>query len=182
MDMYYNEFEWVNAHLTGDEYVVWKGKPGKGRIFTKQDIFLIPFSLMWGGFAIFWELSVIMMGAPFFFCLWGIPFVLVGLYLMFGRFIWQQHMRKRTYYAVTNRRVLRLRGNNVTSVGLRPCPEMHTTINKDGTGTIYFGPQISAYYGNRRYGGSASFSLENIPEVNQVFRMITEQSMNRTGE
>lgn len=182
MDRYDNEFEWVNAQLTGDEYVVWKGKPGKGRIFTAQDIFLIPFSLMWGGFAIFWELSAIMMGAPVFFCLWGIPFVLVGLYLIFGRFIWQQYMRKRTCYAVTDRRILRLRGNRVTTLSLRPCPEMHITIHKDGTGTISFGAQMPAYYGNRRYGGAAPFLLENIPEANRVFRTITEQSMNRTGE
>lgn len=178
----YNEFDWVNAHLTADEYVVWKGRPGKGHVLTKSDIFLIPFSLMWGGFAIFWEMSVLLMDAPLLFKLWGIPFVLVGLYLIFGRFIWQQHMRKRTYYAVTNRRVLRLRGNNVDSLSCRPCPEMHMDIKKDGTGTIYFGSQAPSYYRARRTPGTMPFSMENIPEVNQVFRTITEQSMNRTGE
>lgn len=178
---YYNEFDWVNAQLTTDEYVVWKGKPAKGSVFSKADILMIPFSLMWGGFAIFWELSVLAMDAPLLFKLWGIPFVLVGLYLIFGRFIWQQYIRKRTFYAVTNKRVLRLRGNRVDFVSCGRCSEMQTTMNKNGTGTICFGPQMYPYYGSHRMRGAMPFALENISDVNQVFQIITEQGLNTTG-
>jgi hypothetical protein len=36
--------------LNSDE--VWTGSPKQGIMFKANDIFMIPFSLMWGGFAI----------------------------------------------------------------------------------------------------------------------------------
>ena len=67
-----------------------------------SDAFAIPFGLLWCGFAIFWEWSVVSGGrAPWFFELWGVPFVAVGLYLVFGRFIADAYQRGRTVYGIT---------------------------------------------------------------------------------
>jgi hypothetical protein len=52
----------------------------------RADALFIPFSLMWAGFAFFWETMAIRGGAPFFFWLWGIPFILIGVWITVGRF------------------------------------------------------------------------------------------------
>jgi hypothetical protein len=103
----------IQPELSSGENLLWSGQPNPSVIFHKEDAFLIPFSLLWGGFAIFWEAAASgMVGlarrdhAPGFFLLWGIPFVLIGQYLIWGRFLYAAWLKKSTYYGVTNRRVI----------------------------------------------------------------------------
>jgi hypothetical protein len=48
----------VQPEIATGESILWAGDPGRAITFHKQDAFLIPFSLLWGGFAIFWEAGV----------------------------------------------------------------------------------------------------------------------------
>ena len=81
----------IQPELLSGESILWAGQPDASVAFHKEDLFLIPFSLLWGGFAIFWEAGVLGFwgqscpAVPWTFgMIWGIPFVLVGQYLILG--------------------------------------------------------------------------------------------------
>ncbi len=68
------------------EPVLWAGRPDAGVLFGRGDLLLVPLTVLWGGFAVFWNVMVWRGHAPVFFRLWGIPFLLVGLYVTLGDF------------------------------------------------------------------------------------------------
>lgn len=122
---------------------------------------MIPFSLLWGGFAFFWEFSVLRIApkahnpTAAVFPLFGIPFVLVGLYVIFGRFIFDAYARSKTRYGVTSDRIVILSGiftQQTKSLQLRTLSDVSLTEGNSGFGTITFGP--SGSYGGMFQGGS----------------------------
>ncbi len=170
----------VSSELQAGERLLWTGRPRQGVHLRSQDAFLVPFSFLWGGFAVFWEFSVIKSGAPIFFQLWGIPFVLVGLYITFGRFIVDAKQRNNTVYAVTDRRILVVTGllsRAVKSVSLRTLAEVSLSEGKAGTGTITFGapPGIGTWLAGSSWpsaGQMGPHSFQLIPNVRVVHSII----------
>ena len=178
--------------LQKDEKIVWSGQPTP-TWFSAGDIFLIPFSLMWGGFAYFWEGSVITLYLQkhnpglLFMVAWGIPFVIIGSYMMFGRFFVQHWQQKNTFYALTNQRLLTLstfRGRSTQAIFLANVPVVTKTVNNNGVGSINFGidlTSISSNSGNNaalmRLGNATiqQAGFNNIKDVNKVYDLIAKQ-------
>ena len=131
----------VQFDLPRGERLLWSGVPRQGVVLRASDAYAIPFSFLWAGFAVFWETSVIRSGAPGFFMLWGIPFVLVGAYITIGRFFLDAWRRRRTSYGVTSERVIVSGGfsRQLTSLDLRTLGQITLDQKLDGTGTITFG-------------------------------------------
>jgi hypothetical protein len=142
----------VAKELGTGERLLWSGQPKQGVVFRTSDWFMTPFSLLWGGFAFFWEWQVLQSDAPAFFALWGIPFVLIGLHLIFGRFMVEARQRASTLYGVTNERVLIISGlfsRKIKSLALRTLSDLSLSEYSNGEGTISFGggTPFSSWFG-----------------------------------
>jgi len=188
-----DDFADARADFGGDlgagEHVLWSGRPRQGIFLRPGDALLIPFSLLWGGFAIFWELMALLMllapptsGAPasvrWIFPLWGIPFVAVGLYLIGGRFIFDKAAREKTRYAVTNQRVI-IRSSVLSpttkSLNLRTLSDLSLTEQKEGRGTITFGPMHPLSLGGGAWpswGRYAPPCFDSIEDAKRVFEIV----------
>jgi hypothetical protein len=112
----------ISQALDSGESLIWSGAPRHGLVLRPSDAYMIPFSLLWGGFAIFWEASVLRMPPgpnTAFMSIWGVPFMLMGLYLIVGRFFVDARIRAKMYYGLTNRRAIIISGADVPSRGVR---------------------------------------------------------------
>ncbi|MFL6601592.1 MAG: hypothetical protein ACJ8R9_09680 [Steroidobacteraceae bacterium] len=163
------------AELRRSEKLIWSGRPRQGVFLTQRDAGMIPFSLMWGGFSFFWEFKAVSSGGPLFFALWGVPFVLVGLYMIVGRFFYEAMLRSRTYYGLTNERVIIISGlssRTVKSLQVQTLTDVSLSEEASGTGTITFGPNMS-YSGRRSNAGrNPQPSFESIEDAREVFERI----------
>jgi hypothetical protein len=178
----------IQKHIEPRERVLWSDQPRQGVVFRSSDIFLIPFSLLWGGFAFFWEYSVITQDAPLFFSLFGIPFVAIGAYLIAGRFFVDAKQREKTFYAVTSDRVLIISGLfrlKIKSLSLRTLSDVSVTESKDGSGSISFGHSVpfASLFGGISWPGMEQFSgpsFDAINNVKRVYQLILEAQRNAT--
>jgi hypothetical protein len=138
----------VRGYLRPGERLLWEGRPDIWAYSMRGAWYLIPFSLLWGGFAIFWEVGVITSGAPIFFWLWGIPFVVIGLYMIFGRLVVARREAGNTMYAITDRRVLIVAGafrRTFLQLDLRDLPASQLEERAGGLGTITLGPTVGFF-------------------------------------
>lgn len=181
--MWNDQTQAVRAQLESGEQLIWSGQPRQGLVLRPSDALMIPFSLLWGGFAIFWEVSVILTGAPVFFWLFGIPFVLIGLYLIFGRFFTDARARAQTFYGLTNDRILITsgkRGRRVQSLSLSTLGDITLDEREDGSGTITFASanplgrfgNLGTWPGVGTTTRQVPPSLEMIPQARKVYEMI----------
>lgn len=138
----------IDSLLHPGERVLWQGQPDVRAYSLRGAWYLIPFSFLWGGFAIIWEVAVLVSRAGLLFDLWGIPFVAIGLYLIFGRIPVARREARRTHYAVTNQRVLIVTeafGRRIVEMALADLPPAQLEERSSGLGTITFGTTIGGF-------------------------------------
>jgi hypothetical protein len=147
---------------------------------------MIPFSLFWSGVAVFWEHSVRQTNAPGFFKLWGIAFVLIGLYLVGGGFFPDAWLRRGMRYAMTSQRTLLLRpppSSSFVAIELKRLPDAMLQERADGSGTNRFGHAATPR--GRNGWSSWTPALDPTPQflavndVRTVFDMVQREAANR---
>jgi hypothetical protein len=182
----------IQPDLAPGETVLWAAQPDPSVIFHKEDIVLIPFSLLWGGFAIFWEAGVAGFfangggtGKPWVFGLIiGAAFVIMGQYFIWGRFVLTAWEKRRTHYVVTNRRVIvvqDVRGRRMASAYIDSLSTVIKESRRNGVGSLFFAPQQPFLSRRRGLGAWDSMTLGDVPEfrdiddVDTVYRLISDQ-------
>ncbi|MGD0119617.1 MAG: hypothetical protein ABSD30_16235 [Candidatus Binatus sp.] len=201
----------IAQELEAGESLLWSGQPRKGIVFRGSDVFMIPFSLLWGGGAIAFLGATLSQyreggagGPGFVGLLFGIPFLLLALYIVFGRFIVDAIQRDHTCYGVTSHRVIIVTGlvdrqpapdvamvtalvalfspRKVKSLDLRTMSDISMTERLGGSGTITFGPPNPyQYLSGTWWPGMHVFtpSFDLIEQVKSVYRVIRDAQQQR---
>lgn len=179
----------IQKEIDSGERLLWSGTPRQGTILRGTDVFMVPFSLLWGGFAIFWEVMALQIPTgkagvvSIVFPLFGIPFVLLGLYMIFGRFIYDAKKRAKTFYGLTDQRAIIVSGlfnKSVKSLNLRTMTDVSLSENANGYGTIVFGqeiPMMSLFMRGAFPGASGSTTpkFELVKNAKQVYNQLRAQ-------
>jgi len=166
----------LQNEMLKDEKILWSGQPKQGFSLTGGDILASLIGLIFFlGIGSFMEYTAIQ-SFDMFLMIFSLPFILVGLYLIFGSIIYKNYQKKRTYYAVTNQRVIILINSfnkKVESKLMSQIPVLNKTIKKDGSGTIQFDNTGYKSIGGDSYRIEAP-SFNNIKDVDTVYRMISD--------
>jgi hypothetical protein len=163
-----------SAQLAPGERLIWSGKPKSGFRLSLQDLALIPFSLILCGIVFYWERNAFISRYPLTTQLWSIPFMLIGLHMLAGRFLVDALRRSTTFYGMIEDCILivtNLIFRKVESVSLQTLPEISLSERNDGSGSILLGtvqysspgPDAICYYPP---------TLDSIPEVRRVYELI----------
>jgi Domain of unknown function (DUF1707) len=138
------DLDTVERHLSAGEQIEWVGKPDPTKHLSEKDKKIIPGTLLIGAFLIVWMVGATSQSGG-----WGlafsIPFAAVVVYSLLGRFIYKANRKRRTLYAITNRRVFEIvrnwrgGGESATAFYLSSIPNVTTSTGEDGRGSVEFG-------------------------------------------
>ena len=143
----------LTPYLLPDETLLWSGRPDPSKHLGGVDLVLVPFSLFWGGFAILWQVGALRQG-PVSLALFGVPFVVIGLYLIVGRFVVKARQKRRTVYGLTRGRALVATGSS----SLREAPVQRTPIDQRRSRD---GRHVTVTFGGTSSGWAAGTSYAN---------------------
>jgi hypothetical protein len=175
----------LSSALEPGEKLIWWDQPQGGLVLRPIDGFLIPFSILWTSFAGFGAFTALNRTTFTPEALVPSAFVVIGLYLVFGRFLYDAWRRPRTVYGLTDRRVLIVRPSKRINLSLDGASEMTLREHRNGRGSIAFGSGSGMSGWNRQgawSGEPAVPTLEFIAEPNKVLAAIREAQKKRKSE
>jgi hypothetical protein len=137
-----DQMRWRPWLLAG-ERLLWAGRPKRGLALRWADLYLVPLSLLWCAVTFGLHGGVRIAESDFSSPWLAIPLAALGLYLLAGRFLFDAFLRSRTFYAVTDHRVLILRAGpsgGLRSIDIEYLPLLELSEDRGPRGTIVFDP------------------------------------------
>ena len=172
----------IHNHLQPGEEILWEGQS-----LQQSRITLNKSGILWLSFSVLWTIMAIIMASfiktadstgMFFklaFPLFGLPFVAIGIFMVFIIPAKQQKKDSSTYYYVTNKRIIinidTVKAQVFNSIPIKNLNSVHLTENQDTTCNIMFSPSIlSNNYAYPSVSSSKNSFAE--PTVNNCFYRI----------
>lgn len=164
----------IEPMLAPGENILWHGQPDPAVHTGPAEYYLVPFSIIVLIVGILWTFT---------FTAAGWIFVIGGAYAVFGRFFWKAHRKRLTYYAVTDRRIVRLSGRKGKAQPFDEIPGVKFRVRPSGNGTIRFSdkPGFTVVYQNSGmdwvslFGNPDEIAFWDIPDAQYVHDLVMEQ-------
>ena len=182
--MTYEVEQKLRPELTREERLLWSGAPQPGLRWRSSDWFAVPFVLLWCYMMMYGSTrhGIQPEQSPLYLRPEGIPFVLIGLYMLVGRFFVDWYQRTRTVYGLTDQRVIIISGvfnRQVKSLTLANLSDISLTESGNGTGIITFGPASTSGSGFSRslFRGMNNQQVPNfdmIEDVRRVYALVRD--------
>ena len=144
----------LDPYLLPGEELVWTGRPDPAKHLTAADAYLVPFTLLWTGLSVSLLGTALARGAPLSTALFGLPFVVVGVYIVVGRFMYKASRKRRTVYGLTEGRAL----VSVADGSLAEAPLQRTPVDQRRSRD---GRHVSVTFGRSTGGWNAGPSHAN---------------------
>ena len=164
--------------LDSGEQILWQGEPERGVRANIADFRRVLPGLAMVAFALFW--TTMAMRANFFFGLFGVFFIFVGLRTALEPILWPAFVRARSFYTLTDRRAiiattLPLQGRRLVSYPM----DAQTVIEYVGTTapSVLFGVPLnttSKVFGWSVQGTPKRAGFEFIKDADQVIAMMRQ--------
>lgn len=169
----------IYPYLQPGERLLWTGRPRQGLVLRGAEWRGLLGSLMWAVVALVFVANLWRAGLSLTDLVAGAALLLYALYSTLGRVVLAAWLRSRTHYAVTDRRILIIRGRDqgaVQSVDLKPDAQVTPDIRADGSGSITFseGQLVATGRRGRRARRRAPPAFEDIPDAQQVHALIQQ--------
>lgn len=185
----------LRSELNKSEQLIWTGQPLAPRAM-QGSLLIVLLGVPWTAFSLFWVVMAIWMARgfttqassspssfpfnlmSFFFPLFGVPFVFIGLGMLSSPY-WMRRKAQKTIYALTDERALILSPTWRGEITVRSIPPEHLTNrtrtqNSNGSGSIFF---TRVTVTRRRAGPDGGtyevpIGFENITNVREVETLI----------
>lgn len=133
----------IQPEMDTTERLMWSGRPPQGLRFRKSDIPAVIFGLVWTGFAAFWTWGIWHREMEIIPTAMGGMMILIGVHQFLGRFFVDSYVRARTYYGVSDHRMVILKAGpprNLESLSLAELPDVRLEPEGMDGGVIRFAP------------------------------------------
>ena len=127
--------EAITQRLAAGEKLIWWDRPAAAGLVKREFNVSTLFGVFFVGFAIFWMTMAHRAPGPFF--LFGIPFVLMGLWIVTTP-LRAYTAASSTVFALIDKRALIVKGGTATSYPLEQIPFVETETGADGRGNVLF--------------------------------------------